>query len=135
MKKEFVREMANSTAPREILSILKERDLSNTTGIKSIYNAILKNKPAKRGGLNLVQYVLNQLIKKEYLHNYQINPDTNKITVILWVHPKSLVMFVNFPSVLIIDVTYKTNEYRIPLLEVMGYHIHNANLLAYIRIF
>ena len=50
IEKEFVLDMANSTAPREILSILKERDPSNTTGIKSIYNAILKNKSAKQGG-------------------------------------------------------------------------------------
>ena len=120
MEKEFVRDMANSTAPREILSILKEKDPSNTTGIKSIYNAIFTYKSAKRGGLNPIQYVLEQLIKKEYLHSYQTNPDTNEITDILWVHPKSLELSVNFPSVLIIDATYKTNEYRIPLLEVVG---------------
>ncbi|GFS32201.1 hypothetical protein Acr_00g0021300 [Actinidia rufa] len=48
MEKEFVRDMANSTAPREILSILKERDPSNTTRIRSIYNAIYTDKSAKR---------------------------------------------------------------------------------------
>ena len=119
-EKEFVLDMANSTTPREILSILKERDPSNTTGIKSIYNAIFTNKSAKRGGLNSIQYVLDQLIKKEYLHKYRTNPDTNEITDIIWVHPKSLELSVNFSSVLIIDATYKTNEYRIPLLEVVG---------------
>ncbi|PKA58504.1 hypothetical protein AXF42_Ash008791 [Apostasia shenzhenica] len=112
--------MANSTAPREILSILKQRDPSNTTGIKSIYNVILTNKSTKRGGLNQVQYVLEQLIKKNYLHDYCTNPDSNEITDILWVHPKSLAFSVNFSSVLIIDATYKTNEYRSPLLEVVG---------------
>ena len=112
--------MANNTTPREILSILKERDPSNTTGIKSIYNVIFTNKSTKQGGLNSIQYVLDQLIKKEYLYNYCTNPDTNEITYILWVHPKSLELSVNFSYVLIIDATYKTNEYRIPLLEVVG---------------
>ncbi|XP_047335578.1 protein FAR-RED IMPAIRED RESPONSE 1-like [Impatiens glandulifera] len=120
MELQFVLDMANSTAPREVLNILKQRDPSNTTGIKTIYNAIFTNKSAKRAGLNQVQYVLEQLIKKNYLHDYRTNPDTNEITDIIWVHPKSLLLFVNCPSVLIIDATYKTNEYRSPLLEVVG---------------
>ncbi|XP_047307649.1 uncharacterized protein LOC124911237 [Impatiens glandulifera] len=58
MELQFVLDMANSTAPREVLNILKQRDPSNTTGIKTIYNAIFTNKSAKRAGLNQVQYVL-----------------------------------------------------------------------------
>ena len=112
--------MANNTAPREILSILKEKDRSNSTGIRSIYNAISIHKEAKRGGLTSIQYVLDQLIKKKYFYDYLTNPDTNEITYILWVHPKSLESYVNFLSMLTIDATYKTNEYQIPLLEVVG---------------
>lgn len=48
MEKQFVVDMANSNTPREILSILKQKDPSNTTGIRSIYNAIFINKEAKR---------------------------------------------------------------------------------------
>jgi hypothetical protein len=118
--------MANSTAPREILSILKQKDPSNTTGIRSIYNAISINKEAKRGGLTQTQYVLEQLIKKGYLHDFITNQDTNEITDIVWVHPTSLQLSVNFSSVLVIDATYKTNEYRKPLLEVVG--ITSTNL-------
>ncbi|XP_047333306.1 uncharacterized protein LOC124936824 [Impatiens glandulifera] len=86
MELQFVLDMANSTTPREVLNILKQRDPSNNTGIKTIYNAIFTNKSAKRAGLNQVY----------------------------------LLLFVNCPSVLIIDATYKTNEYRSPLLEVVG---------------
>lgn len=74
----------------------------------------------KNIGTKKCECPFEQLIKKEYLHNYRTNPDTNEITNILWVYPKSLELSVNFPSVLIIDATYKTNEYRIPLLEVVG---------------
>ena len=113
-------EMADSTKPREILNVLKERDSTNTTGIRSIYNAIYNHKEVMRGGLNPIQHVFDQLISKRYLYAFMTNPETNEITNILWVHPKSLELFVNFPTVLIIDATYKTNEYRIPLLEVVG---------------
>ncbi|XP_058211626.1 uncharacterized protein LOC131323802 [Rhododendron vialii] len=93
---------------------------SNTKGIKSVYNAIFSNRAAKLDSLTSIQYVIRQLLKKDYLHQFLTNPDTNEITDIIWVHPISLELFVNFPSVLIIDATYKTNEYRKPLLEVMG---------------
>ncbi|XP_058217423.1 uncharacterized protein LOC131328499 [Rhododendron vialii] len=120
IEKQFVVDMANSTAPREILNILKQKDPSNTTGIKSIYNTIFSNKAAKLDGLTPIQYVIRQLLKEHYLHQFLTNPDTNEITDIIWVHPMSLELSVNFPSVLIIDATYKTNEYRKPLLEVVG---------------
>ncbi|GFY99079.1 hypothetical protein Acr_13g0004800 [Actinidia rufa] len=120
VEKQFVVEMAGSTKPREILNVLKERDSSNTTGIQSIYNIIARQKVVQRGGLNPMQHVLDQLISKRYLHAFMTNPATNEITDIVWVHPKSLDLFINFPTVLIIDATYKTNEYRIPLLEVVG---------------
>ncbi|XP_058217392.1 uncharacterized protein LOC131328467 [Rhododendron vialii] len=112
--------MANSTAPREIPNILKQKDPSNTTGIKSVYSALFSNKATKLDDLTPIQYVINQLLKKDYLHQFLTNPDTNEITDIIWVYPMSLELSVNFSSVLIIDTTYKTNEYRKSLLEVVG---------------
>ncbi|XP_058211563.1 protein FAR-RED IMPAIRED RESPONSE 1-like [Rhododendron vialii] len=120
IEKQFVVDMANNIAPREILNILKQKDLSNTTGIKSVYNTIFANKAAKLDSLTPIQYVIRQLLKKDYLHQFLTNSDTNEITDIIWVHPMSLELSVNFLSVLIIDATYKTNEYRKSLLEVMG---------------
>ncbi|XP_058217238.1 uncharacterized protein LOC131328294 [Rhododendron vialii] len=108
IEKQFVVDMANSTAPREILT--------------------------KLDGLTSIQYVIRQLLEKDYLHQFITNPDTNEITDIIWVHRMSLELSVNFPSVLIIDATYKTNEYRKPLLEVVDITSTWANLLAYVRL-
>ncbi|XP_058180055.1 uncharacterized protein LOC131298592 [Rhododendron vialii] len=98
----------------------EQKDPSNTTRIKSIYNTIFSNKAVKLEGLTPIQYVIRQLLKKHYLHQFLTNPDTNEITDIIWVHPMSLELSVNFPSVLIIDAMYKTNEYRKPILEVVS---------------
>ncbi|GFZ21804.1 hypothetical protein Acr_29g0009660 [Actinidia rufa] len=131
VEKQFVVEMAGSTKPREILNVLKERDSANTTGIQSIYNTIAKQKVVQRGGLNPTQHVLDQLISKRYLHAFMTNPATNEITDIVWVHPKSLDLFINFPTVLIIDAMYKTNEYRIPLLELQYANTASPFLAGY----
>ncbi|XP_058217409.1 protein FAR1-RELATED SEQUENCE 5-like [Rhododendron vialii] len=119
-EKEIVRDMADNTVPREILSVLKKKNPLNTTCAQSIYNLKYTDNIAELDGLNPTQFVLNQLIQKRYLHEYRTNSCTNEITDIVWVHPQSLDLFVNFPSVLVIDATYKTNEYRLPLLEVVG---------------
>ncbi|KAL6513862.1 hypothetical protein OROHE_019318 [Orobanche hederae] len=60
----IVSKMAEITAPRFILSALKEHNPSNTTGIKSIYNALQSERKAKKGLLSNVQYALSQLIDK-----------------------------------------------------------------------
>ncbi|KAI8560152.1 hypothetical protein RHMOL_Rhmol04G0233700 [Rhododendron molle] len=120
IQQQVVRDMSSSTAPREILNVLRQQDSSITTGIRSIYNMKARYKKEQLGGLSHIGYILNELNKKQYIYDYLTNEHTNEITDILWVHPRSLELSVNFPSVLIIDATYKSNEYRIPLLEVVG---------------
>ncbi|XP_058180039.1 uncharacterized protein LOC131298573 [Rhododendron vialii] len=112
--------MSSSTAPREILNFLRQQDSSISTGIRSIYNVKAQYKKEQLGGLSPIGYVLNELKEKNYIYDYHTNEHTNEITDILWVHPRSLELSVNFLFVLIIDATYKSNEYRIPLLEVVG---------------
>ncbi|XP_058217285.1 protein FAR1-RELATED SEQUENCE 4-like [Rhododendron vialii] len=112
--------MFSSTAPREIFNLLRQQDSSISTGIKNIYNVKAQYKKEQLGGLSPIGYILNELNEKHYIYNYLTNEHTNEIIDILWVHPTSLELSVNFPSALIIDATYKSNEYRIPLLEVVG---------------
>ncbi|KAL6554211.1 hypothetical protein OROMI_019884 [Orobanche minor] len=122
----IVSKMADITAPRFILSALNERDPSNTTGIESIYNAVQNERNAKKGLLSNVQYALSQLILKGYFHMCRVHPETQAITDIVWIHRDSIELYAQFPTVLVIDVTYKTNEYRVPFLEVVG--ITSTNL-------
>ncbi|XP_028061474.1 PKS-NRPS hybrid synthetase CHGG_01239-like [Camellia sinensis] len=42
------------------------------------------------------------------------------VTDLFWAQPVSLDLLRSFPKVLIIDCTYKTNRYRLPLLEIVG---------------
>ena len=39
---------------------------------------------------------------------------------LFWAHPTSIQLLNAFCSVLIMDCTYKTNRYRLPLLEIVG---------------
>ncbi|KAJ1382929.1 MULE transposase domain [Sesbania bispinosa] len=46
--------------------------------------------------------------------------DSDVVRDIVWTHPDAMKLLNIFHIVLIIDTTYKTNKYRLPLLEVVG---------------
>ena len=43
----------------------------------------------------------------------------DRITHLIWVHPKSLNLVRCFPHVLLMDCTYKTNKFKVPLLSII----------------
>jgi len=67
---------------------------------------------------------MQQLLKKLFNHSYiEIHrwcPDTDTVKDIVWAHPASIDLLHVFPRVLIMDCTYKTNRYRLPLMEIVG---------------
>lgn len=57
---------------------------------------------------------------EDYVLRYKVCEDKVIVRDIFWSHPDSVKLFNNFPTVLIIDSTYKTNKYKLPLLEIIG---------------
>jgi transposase-like protein len=43
-----------------------------------------------------------------------------RVSMILFAHPKSLELLQRYPEVLLMDCTYKTNRFRMPLLDILG---------------
>jgi hypothetical protein len=54
------------------------------------------------------------------LFSHRVLLGTDTLSDILWAHPNPVKLFNMFPTVLIMDSTYKINKYRIPLLEFVG---------------
>jgi hypothetical protein len=120
-EKELVREMTdNMEASRNILSTLKKRRKTSTTTAKHIYNARYIMKKAGRGPRTEIQHLMKCLVEANYLFSHRVLPSTETLSDISWAHPNSMKLFNTFATVLIMDSTYKTNQYRIPLLEFFG---------------
>ena len=49
----------------------------------------------------------------------QLAPDGQVISV-LFAHPDSLAYLQAYPDILLLDYTYKTNKYSLPLLDIIG---------------
>jgi len=67
-----------------------------------------------------MRILLSQLLTNGYPHDYRVNPSTQALEELFFVHPTSHKIWRAFPHVLLIDSTYKTNKYNMPFLEIVG---------------
>ncbi|KAI5666182.1 hypothetical protein M9H77_16035 [Catharanthus roseus] len=71
-------------------------------------------------GRNTVEEVLCLSAIRDYMVFYRNREDSNMLSDIVVAHPTSIEMLRTWSYVLIMDTTYKTNKYNVPLLEVVG---------------
>ncbi|KAI5672818.1 hypothetical protein M9H77_13182 [Catharanthus roseus] len=71
-------------------------------------------------GRNTVEEVLRLSAERGYAVFYRNSEDSNVLSDIIVAHPTSIAMIRTCPYVLIMDTTYKTNKYNMPLLECVG---------------
>ncbi|KAK9088822.1 hypothetical protein Scep_027904 [Stephania cephalantha] len=106
--------------PRDILNTLKQRDVRNVSTMRTIYNARQKVQNEDAGGRTQMQQMLHILEKNKWMSWHRKHPVTNVVTDLFWSHPDSIKLLRCFSSVILMDCTYKTNRYRMPLLEIVG---------------
>jgi hypothetical protein len=104
--------------------------------IKDIYNEKLKYKKEKLAGLTPTQALLKQRETYEgpehekYEYSFQLNG--NRVSHLFFMHPDSIRMLQQHPNVILLDCTYKTNRFRMPMLHLTGVTSMNKNYeLAY----
>ena len=115
----LVQGMANAgVAPKEIRSFLRTQSDSLATQ-QDIYNCIAKGKRDLVQGQNNIHALANELDKDGFWSRIQLNTD-NRVTEVLFAHPKSIAYLRSYPDILILDCTYKTNRYKMPLLDMVG---------------
>ncbi|XP_068477380.1 PKS-NRPS hybrid synthetase cheA-like [Phaseolus vulgaris] len=91
-EKSMLMDMTDSLVkPRNILLTMKEHNEKNVSTIKQVYNA-----------------------------RYMFEEGTNVMQDLFWTHPDSVKLLNAFNIVLMMDSTYKTNRYKMPLFEVVG---------------
>ncbi|XP_058783444.1 protein FAR1-RELATED SEQUENCE 5-like [Vicia villosa] len=74
-----------------------------------------------RGLRSEMQQLFKLLDDNHYVSRYRVCDDKVSVRDIFRTHTESVNLFNTFPTVLIIDSTYKINKYRLPLLEIFGF--------------
>ncbi|RHN65022.1 putative MULE transposase domain, FHY3/FAR1 family [Medicago truncatula] len=105
---------------RVILTDLKEKNKESVTLIKQVYNAQTRWRKGQRENKTELQYLITELEKHRYVYFTRANSELTTLEDLFFAHTKSIDMLNTFPTVLVMDSTYKTNTYRMPLFEIVG---------------
>ncbi|XP_026450018.1 uncharacterized protein LOC113350119 [Papaver somniferum] len=106
--------------PSKILSKLKADDKNNKTMLKQIYNARSTLRRKDLQGRLVMQQLLCLAQKKNYACQKKLD-EFGHVTHLFIAHPECVKLELCFPQVLILDCTYKTNKYEMPLMNIVGH--------------
>ena len=105
--------------PRNILLTLKEHNVNSCTTIKQIYNARSAYHSSIRGSDIEMQHLMKLLEWDQYIHWHRLK-DEDVVRDIFWYHSDVVKLWNICNLIFLIDSTYKTNMYRLPLLDFVG---------------
>ncbi|XP_028103350.1 protein FAR1-RELATED SEQUENCE 5-like [Camellia sinensis] len=98
----------------------KQRDALDMSTMKTVYNVRHQYRVLQKAGRSQMQQLLSELAKHKCIECHQCEKSTMIVTDLFWAHPMSLDLLRTFPHVLIMNCTYKTNRYHLPLLKIVG---------------
>lgn len=106
--------------PKNTLIFLLKKDPKNATTIGHVYRQRHHYRKSRKGPRTDPQELMRLIEEHNYLCWSRKVGGTEIISDLMWAHPTSIKLLRLFPKVLILDATYKTNKYYLPLLQIIG---------------
>ena len=117
----LVKELSGYTVrPRIILSTIQGRNPDNVSSVRTIYNARNKIQRNRVGDRTPIQVLYSHLQESGYTWYPRVNEHTNELEELFFVHPTSYAIWCTFPEIMLMDSTYNTTMFKLPLLEIVG---------------
>jgi hypothetical protein len=108
----------SGVAPKNIRTYIRQNGNSIATQ-QDVYNRIAATRRDICEGQSTIHALANQLDREGFWSRMQFSPD-GRVTAVLFAHPDSLAYLQAYPDTLLLDCTYKTNKYGMPLLDMIG---------------
>ncbi|KAL8488206.1 hypothetical protein ACS0TY_024479 [Phlomoides rotata] len=105
---------------RDILAGLGLEWKDNASTIRTVYNCRKKHRVVEYKGASQLQYLMQKLEDNDYFFHHRRCEMTNVVKDRFFAHSESVALLHAFPDILLMDCTYKTNRYKLPLLEIVG---------------
>jgi hypothetical protein len=103
--------------------------------MKDIYNTRQRIRNEALNGQTPIQALVEQMQADDFCWSVQ-HDERGHVTHLFFAYRKSLEMYQTYPEVLLIDCTYKTNRFHMPLCSIMGITGINSSFfvaLAFLR--
>ena len=116
----LVKELSGyNVRPRNILSTIQGRNPDNVSSVRTIYNAQGKIWKIRVGDRTPIQVLYSHLRDAGYTYYDRVN-EQNQLEEPFFVHPMSYALWCTFPQIMLMDSTYNTTMFKLPLLEIVG---------------
>jgi uncharacterized membrane protein len=96
---------------------------------RTIYNVKTKIKKDNLGGKTIIQALFEELGQGGFMYNI-LQDEADHITHLFFADPRSVMLTRSFTNIFIMDCTYKTNKYKMPLLDIIGITCFNTSFYS-----
>ncbi|MBW0585319.1 hypothetical protein O181_125034 [Austropuccinia psidii MF-1] len=111
--------------PRPIQAQLcSQRESDSPVILQEIYNQVKKIKKDKLQGRRPIDSLIETLKEENFVWSSARDSEGHN-TSFFFTHPLSIKLLHGFPHVILMDCTYKTNKYKMPLLNIVGFSSTN----------
>ncbi|ERN03501.1 PKS-NRPS hybrid synthetase CHGG_01239 [Amborella trichopoda] len=125
-----IKEMnAAGIRPRQILTTLRQSNPNLKAISMDVYNIKGKIRRENRSGRSPIQALLDELAHCGFLYYFQCDEE-GQLTHLFFAHPISVVLSKSYSNVFIMDCSYKTNKYKMPLLDIVGVTSFNTSFFS-----
>ncbi|XP_021839271.2 protein FAR1-RELATED SEQUENCE 5-like [Spinacia oleracea] len=115
--------------PRQIISSLRQKNPNLQAVARTIYNLKSKIQKESLGNRSLIQALFEELEQGDFTFTY-VKDDRGHLTHVFFAHPRSIMLAKRYSTVFVMDCTYKTNKYGMPLLDIIGMTSLNKSFYA-----
>ncbi|XP_068656492.1 uncharacterized protein [Aristolochia californica] len=105
--------------PREILAALRQTNPKLKLKSRDIHNIKAKIRRDYLSGRTPIQALIDDLAQGGFQYNLKYDGEGH-LTHLFFAHPHSITLSKVFSHVFIMNGTYKTNKYEMPLLDIVG---------------
>ncbi|MBW0572672.1 hypothetical protein O181_112387 [Austropuccinia psidii MF-1] len=107
--------------PRQIQAHLcSKRESDRPVILQDIYNQVEKIKKDKLQGRRAIDSLIDTLKEENFVWSSARDAE-GYITSFFFTHPLSIKLLHGFHNVILMDCTYKTNKYKMPLFHIVGF--------------
>ncbi|XP_077215582.1 protein FAR1-RELATED SEQUENCE 5-like [Tasmannia lanceolata] len=105
--------------PCQILSSFKQSNPQLLSISRDVYNCIAMVRKEILAGRTAIQALVDELANGGFYYNLK-NDEEGRLTHLFFAHPRSIILSKRYSNVFMMDYTYKTNKYKMPLFDVVG---------------
>ncbi|KAI9907699.1 hypothetical protein PsorP6_003789 [Peronosclerospora sorghi] len=104
---------------RQIVTTLRQQHQDFPAIARTVYNARVKRLQQLLDGRSPIQALFDELKSSQFRYAVHCNA-SGRIERLFFAHPESVALAKRLSSVVLLDNSYKTNRFRMPLFHVIG---------------